>query len=162
VTAANRKRLVLVGPRGKRAGLKNQAQVALQLRSVELNSSGRGGGITSILFPTDAHALAKVQTLIARGYSAKPMAIQGSTRAGLRAAVTDSLLAELAVIFDLEKGSTPRAQSAVVREFTIWLCEKLCATALNDVQRIVARHHPDLGSRVQPDWWRKRIAERKK
>ena len=48
---ARAKHSVLVGPNGKQAGRKDQARIAHQMLCVELNSSGKGGGITTLLLP---------------------------------------------------------------------------------------------------------------
>lgn len=156
------KHLVLLGPSGKQAGRKDQARIARQLFCVELNSSGRGGGITKLLLPRSALEYKKLKELQTRGYSHKMVAIRKHHRIDIREAVTDSLLVRLGEKFLSEKGSSGLAMSAIVREFSIWLTNKLKDHRSNEVRSIVAMAHPDLVDRTSKDWWRKQIAHRKK
>jgi hypothetical protein len=162
MTALKREHLVLVGPRGKQAGFQNQAKMALQLCSLELNSSDIGGGITTLLLPGSISEKNRLQSLLDRGYAPKVVIKRRHTRDEVRAAITDSLLAILGEIFYQEKGTSPRVMSAVVREFSIWITTKLIDSKPNKVRRIVEKAHPDLATRTSPDWWRKQIAQRKK
>ncbi len=156
------KHLVLIGPNGKQAGRNDQARIAHQLLSVALNSSGRGGGITKLLLPQSAVEYKKLEKLRLRGYTVKKVAVRTHRRNNIREAVTDSLLADLAEKFLSEKGSSPRAMSAIVREFSNWISNKLKDHQATKVRSIVAVAHPGLVDRTSADWWRKRIAQRKK
>lgn len=156
------KHLVLIGPNGKQAGRKDQAQIAHQILSVELNSSGRGGGITKLLLPRSALEYKKLEKLQLRGYTVKKVEIRKHRRTNIREAVTDSLLVHLAEKFLSEKGSSPCAMSAIVREFSNWISNKLKDHHATEIRSVVAKAHPDLVDRTSADWWRKRIAQRKK
>lgn len=156
------KHLVLIGPNGKQAGRKDQARIAHQILCVELNSTGRGGGITKLLLPRSALEHKKLKKLQLRGYTVKKVAIRKHQRTNIRDAVTDSLLVDLAEKFLSEKSSSPRAMSAIVREFSNWISNKLKDHQVTEVRSVVAMAHPDLVDRISADWWRKRIAQRKK
>lgn len=159
---ATPKHLVLVGPNGKQAGRKDQARIAHQMLSVELNSSGKGGGITKLLLPRTAVEYRKLEKLKRRGYTVKKVAIRSHHRNNIRDAVTDALLVNLAEKFLSEKGKSPRAMAAIVREFSNWISDKLKDHQAIEVRSIVAMAHRDLVDRTSADWWRKRIAQRKK
>lgn len=156
------KHLILVGPNGKQAGRKDQARIAYQILSVELNSTGIGGGITALLLPRSALEYKKLEKLQHRGYAVKEVAIRKHHRSNIRDAVTDSLLVHLAEKFLSEKSSSPRSMSAFVREFSNWISIKLKDHQATEVRSAVATGHPDLVDRTSADWWRKRIAQRKK
>ena len=159
---ARPKHLVLVGPNGKKAGRKDQARIAHQMLCVELNSSGKGGGITKLLLPRSTGENKKLEKLQRRGYTVKKVAIRTHQRNNIRNAVTDSLLVHLAEKFLSEKAASPRAMWAIVREFSNWISNKLKDHQATRVRSIVAMAHPDLVGRTSADWWRKRIAQRKK
>jgi|GEM_PF-2063102 hypothetical protein len=154
--------LVLIGPNGKQAGHKDHAVIAQQIYCVQLNSSGKGGGITTLLLPRNDRQRKKLEKLLGRGYTVKRVRIRSHCRSKIRDAVTDSLLIILAEKFLSEKSSSPRAMSAIIREFSNWICTKLKDPQARDVRSIVVRSHPDLVERTSADWWRKQIAQRKK
>ena len=154
---------VLVGPKGRQAGIKGQQKIALQLLALNLTAAGAGGGIISLLLPRNKREMEKLESYIDRGYQAKKVMIRHSFRQDLRNAISGTdLLAELAVLFYIERNKSYRSMAAVVREFSNWICEKLLDPTPNKVQRIVARYHSELLTRTSPDWWRKQIAQRKK
>ena len=163
MSPTKREHLVLIGPGGKRAGHTNQFLLACQLRAVQLTAAGQGGGIVSLLLPKTVSEKTKLQNLANRGYKAKTVAIRSNSRKEVRDAImSDELMVALAELFLNEKGSSHKAMSALVREFSDWVCKKLRDHRTNQVQRIVKRAHPELLDRTSPDWWKKRIAQRKK
>lgn len=155
--------LVLIGPSGKQAGLRNQHMIACKLQAIHLNSVGLGGGITNLLLPKNSIESAKLRKYISRGYTVKTSVIRNSTRQTVRNVIkSDQLIVTLAEEFLAAKGSSPRSMAAPVREFSNWICEQLKDHRPNQVRNIVAKAHPDLVDRTEPDWWRKQIAQRKK
>jgi len=162
MTIRKQKHLILVGPNGKQAGRKDQKKIALQMASLTLISEGMGGGISSLLLPQTLCQLKNTEKLFRRGYTVKEVLLRRHGRVKVREAVTDELLATLAVRFFAERGQSKRAMSAVVREFSNWICSKLNHSKPNEITHIVARAHPELPERKSPEWWKKQIAQRKK
>lgn len=154
--------LTLVGPKGKQAGLNNQGRMARQLHCISLTSSGIGGGITTLLLPETIHEKQNLEKLVRRGYTVKKVPIRLHGRQVVRDAVSDQLLVMMSEKFISEKPLSPRVRAALIREFTDWICHNLKDHRPNDIRSIVAQAHPDLVDRTSPDWWRKRIAQRKK
>ena len=162
MTKAKREHLVLVGPLGKQAGLKDQKQIALQIYCIELNSSCSGGGISTLLLPSNIREKKRIENLLGRGYAVKNVATRRSQRKVIRNAVSDSLLVALAEEFLLEKGISPRAKAAPVREFSNWISKQLQSNQPNHVQSLLAKANPYLVDRTSSDWWKKQLAQRKK
>jgi hypothetical protein len=163
MTQKKREHYVLLGPKGKQAGHKNQHRVALELRAIELTRAGMGGGIISLLMPRSKKRADKLREYIDRGYTVRAVPIRDSSRRDVREAIaSDELLATLLAHFDREKQLAKNEIRAHVREFSTWVCEKLSDHRPNQVRRLVREAHPDLADRTSPDWWRKQIARRKK
>lgn len=156
------KRFILVGPKGKLAGRKDQAQIALQIYCDELNSGGLGGGISTLLLPKTTVQRKNIEKLLGRGYTVKEVRVRRHDRVNVRKAVTDELFARLAVRFAAEKGHSKRAMSAVVREFSNWISNKLSDPKPNEIILLVAKAHPELPNRKSAEWWKQQIAQRKK
>ena len=155
--------LVLIGPIGKRAGVRKQQMIACKLHAINLSSVGHGGGIADLLLPKNKIELEKLRKYISRGYRVKKITIRKNPRKIVREAIkSNQLMVALAEKFLAEKGSSLRAMTAPVREFSNWICLKLSDKKPNQVKNIVYKAHPNLVDRTSPDWWRKQIAERKK
>jgi hypothetical protein len=154
----NRCHYVLIGPRGKQAGHHNQGELALQLVAVCLAAGGNSGGIVGALLPKTIKELKHIQSLLDRGYTFKRSAPKRGIREEIRsAAMSDELIVKLAVRFELEKRESPKAMHALMREFSVWICDKLTDLKPSDVKLIVEAAHHDLPNRTDPDWWRKQI-----
>ena len=115
-----------------------------------------------MLLPKTTVQRKNVEKLLGRGYSFKEVRVRRHERVNVREAVTDELLATLAVRFAAEKGHSKRAMSAVVREFSNWITNKLKDPKGNDVFRIVETAYRELSDRKSPEWWKQQIAQRKK
>lgn len=163
MTQKKRDHFVLLGPKGKQAGLKNQHRVALELKAIEITRAGMGGGIISLLMPRSKKRADKLREYIDRGYTVGKVPIRDNSRRDVRNAIaSDALLATLLAHFDKEKQLAKNEIRAPIREFSIWVCEKLNDHRPNQVRRLIAAAHPDLAERTSPDWWKKQIARRKK
>ena len=116
-----------------------------------------------LLLPKNKIELEKLRKYISRGYRVKKITIRKNPRKIVREAIkSNQLMVALAEKFLAEKGSSLRAMTAPVREFSNWICLKLSDKKPNQVKNIVYKAHPNLVDRTSPDWWRKQIAERKK
>lgn len=154
---------VLIGPQGKQAGLKNQHEIALQLAAIYLSASGLGGGIIEALLPKTEKELDHLEKLTDRGYTIKKVAPRSNLAQEVRDAVmSDTLIAQLAVRFEREKGNNREAMHAVNRSFPVWVCEKLMAKEQNDVKTLIEKAHPELANRTSHDWWKKQLNQRVK
>jgi hypothetical protein len=155
--------LVLIGPIGKRAGVRKQHIIACKLHAINLCSVGHGGGIADLLLPKNKIELEKLRKYIRRRYKVKKVTIRRNPSKIVREAIkSNQLMVALAEKFLAEKGTVRRAMAAPVREFSNWICLKLTDKNPNQVKNIVYKAHPNLVDRTSPDWWRKQIAERKK
>lgn len=163
MTQRKREHFVLLGPKGKQPGLKNQHRVALELKAIEITQAGLGGGIISLLMPRSKKHADKLREYVDRGYTVGKVPIRNNSRRDVRKAVaSDKLIATLLAQFDNEKKLAKNKISAPVREFSLWVCEKLSDHKPNQVRRLITAAHPDLAERTSPDWWQKQIARRKK
>ena len=163
MNGAQPEHLVLIGPKGKRAGARKQHIIACKLYVLNLYSVGHGGGIADLLLPKNKIELEKLRKYISRGYKVKKITIRKNPRKIVREAVnSNQLMVTLAEKFLADKGTLRQAMSAPVREFSNWICQKLRDKHPNQVKTIIYEAHPDLVDRTSPDWWRKQIAERKK
>ena len=154
---------VLVGPGGKQAGRKDQHKIALQLAAVELTKKGLGGGIISGLLPRSAREKRVLKGLVRRGYKVKEVTKRSTFRGDVRDAVlNDVMVAQLAVRYELARGHSRRAMSAVNQDFSKWVCEKLSEPNPNEIKRIVGAANPELLNMTRPDWWKKQLTQRVK
>jgi hypothetical protein len=162
-TKSGFKYFVLIGPGGKRAGRKDQYKIALQLKAVELTKKGEGGGIITGLLPISPREKRVLRNLISRGYKVKEISKRTSFRKDVREAIlNDRLVAPLAVLYEQERGNSRLAMSAVIRDFSHWVCQKLLDTKSNQIKRIVGLAHPELLNMTRPDWWKKQLNQRVK
>lgn len=154
---------VLIGPKGKQAGHKNRHNIASQIAAIYLSASGSGGGIIEALLPKTEKELEYLEKLIDRGYTIKKVTPRNNYTQEVRDAVmSDTLIAQLAVRFEREKGNNREAMHAVNRSFSEWVCEKLSAKEQNDVKTLIEKAHPELANRTSPDWWKKQLNQRVK
>jgi hypothetical protein len=157
----NHKHHVLVGPRGKRAGLRLGNTIALQMLAIELCATGRGGGIVALLLPNTPKEWNYVFSLTAKGYSYKEVQPRRTIRSEIReAAVSDNLIVQLAILFEKDKGWSKKAISAVNREFSIWVTQNLRELPRNKVKIVIEKSHPELLNRTSIDWWKKQLNQR--
>lgn len=157
------KHWVLLGPAGKRAGLRDQHIVASQIAAIRMTASGSGGGITSALLPKTEKELNRLQQLLNRGYTVESLPIRNNRAKAVREAVMDdSLIVRLVIYYEREKGRSPRAMKAINREFAIWVCDKLKDINRNNVRELIESRYPDLADRTSPDWWKKQLNQRTK
>ena len=107
---------VLIGPKGKQAGHRNQRRLALQLLAQHLTVAKEGGGIVNELLPKTLKERDRLAKLISRGYKFKQVLIRKTMLPIIREAVmSDELIVKLAVRFEQERGHSKRAVSAVKR-----------------------------------------------
>lgn len=157
------KHFVLVGPSGKQSGRKDQHNIALQLAAIELTQKGNGGGIISGLLPRTSKNIKILNTLIAKGYEARAVKKRFTFRSEVRDATkSDSLIAQLAVLYQQERGKNKRAMAAPMRDFSAWVCSQLLDPGQNTIKRLVGEAHPELPNMVKPDWWKKQLNQRVK
>jgi hypothetical protein len=157
------KYFVLIGPTGKQAGRKDQHQIALQLVAIELTKKGEGGGIIDGLLPRSAREKRVLKGLVSRGYKVKKVKKRITFRKDVRDAVlNDVMIAQLAVRYESARGHSRRAMSAVIQDFSNWVCEKLSDPKSNQIKQIVGAAHPELLNMTRPDWWKKQLNQRVK
>ncbi|MCE2831311.1 MAG: hypothetical protein LW709_04460 [Oxalobacteraceae bacterium] len=157
------KYFVLVGPSGKQAGRKDQHKIALQLVAIELTKNGEGGGIIDGLLPRSAREKRVLKGLVSRGYKVKKVKKRITFRKDVRDAVlNDVLVAQLAVRYELVRGYSRRAMSAVNQDFSNWICGQLTDPKPNEIRGIVGAVHPELLNMTRPDWWKKQLNQRVK
>lgn len=157
------KYFVLVGPTGKQAGRKDQHKIALQLVAIELTKKGEGGGIIDGLLPRSAREKRVLKGLVSRGYKVKKVKKRITFRKDVRDAVlNDVMIAQLAVRYESARGHSRRAMSAVIQDFSNWVCEKLSDPKSNQIKQIVGAAHPELLNMTRPDWWKKQLNQRVK
>lgn len=157
----NHKHHVLVGPKGKQAGLTLGKKIALQMAAIELSAQGRGGGVVTLLLPISPKDWERVLSLTAKGYTFKEVISRQTIRSAIRrVAVSDNLIVQLAPLFEQDKGKSKRAMAAINREFAVWITGKLKDVSPNKVKTIVGNAHPDLLNRTSPDWWKKQLNQR--
>lgn len=154
---------VLVGPKGRQAGRRDQRKIANQIAAIQITESGRGGGIISALLPRTTQESDRIEKLIRRGYTTRSVLVRKNRSKVIREAVMDdALIVKLAIYFENEKGHSPRAMKAVIREFSNWVCSKLKGTNLNNVRKLIEARYPDLADRTSPHWWRTQLSVRAK
>ena len=157
------KYFVLIGPTGKQAGRKDQHKIALQLVAIELTKKGEGGGIIDGLLPRSAREKRVLKGLVSRGYKVKKVKKRITFRKDVRDAVlNDVMIAQLAVRYESARGHSRRAMSAVIQDFSNWVCEKLSDPKSNQIKQIVGAAHPELLNMTRPDWWKKQLNQRVK
>lgn len=157
------KYFVLIGPTGKQAGRKDQHKIALQLVAIELTKKGEGGGIIDGLLPRSAREKRVLKGLVSRGYKVKKVKKRITFRKDVRDAVlNDVIIAQLAVRYESARGHSRRAMSAVIQDFSNWVCEKLSDPKSNQIKQIVGAAHPELLNMTRPDWWKKQLNQRVK
>lgn len=157
----NHKHHILVGPKGKQAGLRLGNRIALQMLAIQLCATGHGAGIVALLLPKTPNEWDRVFSLTAKGYSYKEVHPRRTIRSEIRdAAVSDNLIVQLAVLFEKDKGWSKKAISAVNREFAIWVTQKLRELPPNKVKTVVGKSHPELLNRTSSDWWKKQLNQR--
>jgi len=157
------KYFVLVGPTGKQAGRKDQHKIALQLVAIELTKKGEGGGIIDGLLPRSAREKRVLKGLVSRGYKVKKVQKRITFRKDVRDTVlNDVMIAQLAVRYESARGHSRRAMSAVIQDFSNWVCEKLSNPKSNQIKQIVGAVHPELLNMTRPDWWKKQLNQRVK
>jgi hypothetical protein len=160
---SNFKYFVLVGPSGKQAGRKDQHKIALQLAAIELTERGEGGGIVNGLLPRSARDKRVLNGLVSRGYKAKKVTKRTSFRKDAREAImNDLLITQLLVRYEIDRGHSRRAMSAVKQDFSGWICQKIQDQNFNEIKRIVGVAHPELLNMTRPDWWEKQLNQRVK
>jgi hypothetical protein len=161
VTPTTDKHLVLVGPKGRRAGLEGGWKVALQMAALESHAKQPLKGIASLLIPRTQKEKKRITNLIARGYSFKEVSRRETIRKSIRkAAISDSLVAQLLNFYWEETGLKHRYRSALKREFTLWVTKKLSELGPNRVKSVVGRAHTELLNRTSSDWWKKQLNQR--
>lgn len=154
---------VLIGPKGKQAGRRDQKKLALQLVALHLTVCGQGGGIVNGLLPKTEKERVRLTELTSRGYTFKQVSTRKTFLRSVRQAVmSDQLIAQLAVRFEHENGRSKRAISAVNKEFSFWVCEKLADPKINEIKKILRKENAELLNRLSPDWWKKQLNRRKK
>lgn len=161
----NRKHLVLVGPKGQRAGLRNQHLLAIQMLGYAMTQNSNNGGLAVLALPQTQKEIAHLEKLIRRGYKAKLVTMRPgeAQRRTLREhAESANLLVRLSELFLADYPNSPRATVAFCREFTRWISCKLKVPGTNNVKKLLETVHPELVNRTSQDWWQKRIAQRKK
>jgi hypothetical protein len=161
----NRKHFVLVGPKGQRAGLRNQHLLAIQLLGYAMTQNSNYGGLAVLALPQTQKEIAHLEKLIKKGYKAKLVTMRPgkAQRRTLREqAESADLLVSLAELFLADYPNSPRATASFCREFTQWICCKLRVPGTNKVKKLLETMHPELVNRTSQDWWQKRIAQRKK
>jgi len=154
---------VLIGPGGKRAGLRDQYKIALQLVAIELTKRGLGDGIINGLLPKSAREKRVLNSLVSRGYKVKEVIKRHSFRKDLREAIMDDVfIAQLAARYERDRGMSRRAMSAVNKDFSNWVCGKLLDPNFNEIKVIVEKVHPELLNMTRADWWKKQLNHRLK
>lgn len=154
---------VLLGPKGRQAGRKDQHLVALKIVALQLSASGEGGGIADLLTPKSTKELNGLKRLIDLGYSVKQVKPRSNLAKDVREAVmSDKLIAQLAVRFELDKAEQIKHMQAVSRSFSEWICKNLTAAGQNDIKILIRNTHPELENRIKPGWWQDQIGERVK
>lgn len=162
-TDHSQKHWVLLGPKGKQAGLQDQHSIANKIAALRMTASGSGGGIVSTLLPKTEKDLNRLKKLFDRGYTIKLVPVRRNrTKSNREAVMDDSLMVQLAIYYELEKGNSPRAMKAVNREFPNWVCAKLKDIDQNEVRKLIESRYPDLADRASPDWWKKQLNQRTK
>jgi hypothetical protein len=160
-TKTRYKCFVLIGPCGKQAGRTDQREIARQIAAIELTKKGRGGGILSLLLPKSPREKRILRDLVSRGYKVKKILTRTSYRKDVRQAIrNDEIIAQLAVHYDLERRNSTEATSAVIPDFSEWVCQKLSDTSPNEIKRIVGSAHDELLNMKQSDWWKKQLKQR--
>jgi hypothetical protein len=153
---------VLIGPSGKQAGRRDQKKLALQLAALQMTVCGQGGGIVTGLLPKTQRETEQLAELTSRGYTCKKVPVRKTILRSVRQAVmSDQLIAQIAVRFEHEKGHSKHAISAVNREFSLWICEKLVDPKMNEIKKILQKEDDELLNRLSPDWWKKQLNRRK-
>jgi hypothetical protein len=156
------KQFVLIGPAGKQAGRTDQRDLALQIAAIQKTETGHGGGIIGLLLPKTKRQWSAIAKLRSKGYFAKEVKIRNSIRSKAREIVTDDdLLSKLANHFHDEKSNSPRAKVAIVREFSIWVSEKIRHCDPNIVKLLSASQLQFL-SGLGADWWKVQIKLRRR
>lgn len=158
------KHFVLIGPKGKQAGRRDQKDIALQFAAIKKTRAGFGGGIINLLLPKTIKQWQTVERLQSKGYFFKEVNTRSSIREHVRdAAINDHLYAALVYAFLDEKGNSPRAMRAPVRELTAWITKKIREQDPIIVQ--LFKSQPELLNRFKVDWWQvqtRPIRKRKK
>lgn len=151
---------VLVGPKGKQAGLRSQKSLAIQLAAFNMVAQGHGGALASLLLPKSDLEFQRLAKLVRKGYWYKLVKVRKTIRQDIRdAAISDYLLLTLATRFELEMKSNKRAMSAVLQHFSIWICSKLSKQD-PEITKLVEQAHYDMPNRTSPDWWEKQINQK--
>ncbi len=157
----NFKHYVLIGPSGKQAGRKDQHKIALQLAAIDLTKKSHGGGIINGLLPRTAKEKKILDDLTFKGYTFKEVKKRKTFRSEVRNAIkSDILIAQLAVRYERERGSSRKAMAAVKEDFSLWVCNKLLDKQMNVIKKIIKSAHPELLNMTQPDWWKKQLNQR--
>ncbi len=152
---------VLIGPGGRQAGRPDHRKIAYQITAIELTKKGRGGGIVSHLLPKSPREKRVLKNLVSRGYKAKEILTRISYRKDVREVIrNDDIIAQLAVRYEFERGNRIEESSAVIPDFSEWLCQKLSDTSPNEIKRIVGAAHDELLNMKRPDWWKKQLNHR--
>lgn len=145
----------------KQPDWKNTRQIAIVLRAEDLSLNDQGGGIVDILL--ESHTIDQA-TLDKARRDCNVVEIAPRKRTvdrGARAcAESDDVIYRLAIWFEQERGSSPKAVSAAVREFSIWVSEQ-AKNPDSNVARLFDEVNPDLIGR-SASWWEERMAERRK
>jgi hypothetical protein len=120
-------------------------------------------GIIDGLLPRSAREKRVLKGLVSRGYKVKKVKKRITFRKDVRDAVlNDVMIAQLAVRYESARGHSRRAMSAVIQDFSNWVCEKLSDPKSNQIKQIVGAAHPELLNMTRPDWWKKQLNQRVK
>jgi len=145
---------------GKQASIKGHHNLANRLFALTLHSTGRGGGITTLLLPRTVPDQQNIRKLMAT-YEVKQVVTRTTkaTKIARNAVMDDDLMACLAVMFEHAHRGKPRRLNAPVREFSSWVSAQL-DNGTSEVSKLTGGRYPELASR-KASWWEKQISRRK-
>lgn len=158
------KHFALYDSNGKQASRKDQGKVATQIKAVEMQATGEGNGIISLLLPRSLSEEKKINDAMAK-YTVKEVTVRSkSEKAELRDAIQDTaFMAQLAVLYHQENADRPTKIDAAVREFSKWITEQLNDNKIKPpAYRLTDQMYPGLiAENRSVGWWEKQIAARK-
>ena len=171
MSAVNKKLVLIHRKSDKQSSARDQLNLAAILLAVQLEATGEGGGISSLLIPKTPAAKSKISSVAAiyrpqyvKSRNGKDPKLKKNVRAQLRDYINDdNLVCCLALLFEKSnRSSTSTAHQFSVKAFKRWF-DKQITIAGSPIKALLRQRAPLLLESPRGlIWWRLAISARKK